>query len=58
MQKFDHITDSYSQMLKYVSAGWKLVSSRKVFLNGINKEYTEYCLKWEKDDSPIIPELL
>ncbi len=55
--KFNRITMSYAEAVKYIDVGWTLISMRKVTLRGINKEYDECVLKWEKDDFPIEPEL-
>ena len=53
--KFHRITMSYTDAEKYIKVGWRIVSIRKVSLRGINKEYDECCLVWDKDDSPIEP---
>ena len=55
--KFHRMTMSYSQAEKYIKVGWKLVSINKVLLKGINKEYDECVLVWDKDEFPIEPKL-
>lgn len=54
--KFHTMTMSYSDAEKYLKLGWKLESMRRVLLRGINKEYDECILVWEKNDSPVIPD--
>lgn len=54
--KFHAMTMSYSDAEKYMKLGWKLESMRRVFLRGINKEYEECVLVWEKNNSPVIPD--
>lgn len=56
--KFHKMTMSYGEAEKYMNVGWSLKSVRKVLLRGINKEYEECVLAWEKDGDPIIPENL
>lgn len=53
--KFHRMTMSYGEAEKYIQVGWKLMSVNKVFLKGINKEYEQCCLLWDKDDTPIDP---
>ena len=53
--KFHRMTISYGEAEKYIQVGWKLMSVYKFFLKGINKEYEQCCLLWDKDDTPIDP---
>lgn len=53
--KFHRVTTSYGEAEKYIKAGWRLLSVNKVTLKGINKEYDECVLVWDKDDTPIEP---
>lgn len=54
-RKFHRMTMSYADAEKYIQVGWKLQSIRRVALKGVNKEYDECCLVWDKDDAPIEP---
>ena len=53
--KFHRMTMSYTEAEKYINVGWRLVSVQKVLLKGVNKEYDECSLVWDKDDTPIEP---
>ena len=55
--KFHKTTMSYGEAEKYILLGWKLESIAKVELKGINKEYEECKLIWNRDDNPIEPQL-
>ena len=54
-RKFHRMTMSYADAEKYIAVGWKLTSMKRVILKGINKEYDECILLWDKDDNPIEP---
>ena len=54
-QIYHKVTMSYTDAEKYIEVGWKIASIQKVTLRGINKEYDEYILVWDKDEVPIMP---
>lgn len=56
MSVFHIVTNSYKEAEKYLNLGWELKLTRPVLLRGINKEITEYCLEWNKDNIPIYPQ--
>lgn len=45
-----------TSLKKYLEAGWKIFSLQHVLLRGLNKEYNEYTMIWDKDEEPIFPE--
>lgn len=54
-QIYHKVTMSYADAEKYMKVGWKIASIQKVTLRGINKEYDEYILVWDKDGIPVMP---
>ena len=53
--KFHRIVGLGENIESYTNIGWKVISIQKVSLRGIDKEYYEYHIKWDIDDSPIEP---
>lgn len=54
--KFHRMVMTYGEAEKYIKVGWTLESVRPVLLRGINKEFEECTLVWDRDDTPITPD--